>query len=190
MKTRFLMLLVLTLMLTPLQSFAEEIEIKFGETVSYEDLNLSFYDVGDSRCPLDVTCVWEGKVFTRIQTSNQTHKMGGTLEIGFPFTYITPYTITLIDVKPHPISTEKSDYIAILEITKLSESEEPIKVNYNDFRNASGEIICQGYSSGGGFLEYPECGPMDQFVINVLIIVLPIAGVTVVSILMIRRKRK
>lgn len=175
-------------MLTPLQSFAEEIEIKFGEIVSYEDLNLNFYDIEDSRCPLDVTCVWEGKVLTRIHTSNQTHKMGGALEIGFPFTHITPYTITLIDVKPHPITTEKSDYVAILEITKLSESRESIKVDHSDFRNASVEITCPEYSSGGEFLEYPECGPIDQFVTHVMMTVLPVAGI--VSGFVIWRKRK
>lgn len=57
-----------------------------------------------------------------------------------------------------------------------------------DFRNAEGEIICKGYSSGGGFFEYPECGPIDQFVINVLIIVLPIAGFVIGFVVW--RKRK
>lgn len=63
-----------------------------------------------------------------------------------------------------------------------------IEVNYEDFRDASGEIICKGYSSGGGFLAYPECGPIDLFVIHVLIIVLPVAGI--VSSFIIWRKRK
>ena len=100
------------------ESFAEEIKIKFDETVLYDNLKLYFYDIEDSRCPLDVTCIWEGKVSAMIHTSNETHKIGGGLEIGIPLTYITPYTITLIDVKPHPISTENPDYVAILEITK------------------------------------------------------------------------
>ena len=66
---------------------------------------------------------------------------------------------------------------------------EPIpSVNYVDFRNAEGKIICKGYSSGGGFFEYPECGPIDQFVIHVLIIVLPVAGIT--SSFVIWRTRK
>ena len=36
-------------------------------------------------------------------------------------------------------------------------------------RDASGEIICKGYSSNGGFFGYPECGPIDEFVIHVFI---------------------
>ena len=111
---------MLTLAVIPIIdiSFAEELEIEFRETVSYENLKLYFYDVEDSRCPSDVTCIWEGKVSAMIHISNQTHKIGGPLEISYPVTYISPYTITLVDVKPHPISTEKPDYVAMLEITK------------------------------------------------------------------------
>lgn len=141
-------LLIITafVMITPItESFAEPIEIKFGETVLYEDLSLYFYDIEDSRCPLDVACPWEGKVSARIHTSNQTHKIGGIFEIDHPLTYMTPYTITLIDVKPHPISTEKPDYVAILDISKTGER---IDANYVDFRTASGKIIEVGCSAG------------------------------------------
>ena len=57
-----------------------------------------------------------------------------------------------------------------------------------DFRDASGEIICKGHTSSGGFFEYPECGPIDKFVIHVLIIVLPVAGIIIGFIIW--RKRK
>lgn len=70
------------------------------------------------------------------------------------------------------------------------QSGKSIEANRVDFHDAAGEIICKGYSSGGGFFEYPECGPIGQFVIHILMIALPIAGVTAVSILMVRRKRK
>jgi len=118
MKTRLLIILALAVIPIMGTSFAEELEIEFGETVSYENLKLYFYDIEDSRCPSDVTCIWEGKVSAMIHISNQTHKIGGPLEISYPVTYISPYTITLVDVKPHPISTEKPDYVAMLEITK------------------------------------------------------------------------
>lgn len=62
------------------------------------------------------------------------------------------------------------------------------KENKKEFRDVSGEIICKGYSSGGGFFEYPECGPIDKFVIHVLVIVLPVAGIAAVFIFW--RKRK
>jgi hypothetical protein len=118
MKTILLIMLALAVIPMTYVSFAEELEIEFGKTISYENLKLYFYDVEDSRCPSDVTCIWEGKVSAMIHISNQTHKIGGPLEISYPVTYISPYTITLVDVKPYPISTEKPDYVAMLEITK------------------------------------------------------------------------
>jgi hypothetical protein len=63
-----------------------------------------------------------------------------------------------------------------------------IEVNYENFRYASDEPICKGSSSGSGFLAYPECGPIDQFVIHVLVLVLPAMGI--VSGFIIWRKRK
>ena len=59
----------------------------------------------------------------------------------------------------------------------------------SDFRNVNGEIICKGYTSEGGFLEYPECGPIDQFVINVLVIVLPVVGIIIIAIVIWRKRR-
>ena len=40
----------------------EPFVIKMDQRIQFEDLELYFYDIEDSRCPLDVTCVWEGKV--------------------------------------------------------------------------------------------------------------------------------
>ena len=137
MKTRLLIILALAVIPIIGISFAEELEIGFGETVSYENLKLYFYDVEDSRCPSDVTCIWEGKVSAMIHISNQTHKIGGPLEISYPVTYISPYTITLVDVKPHPISTEKPDYVATLEITKP----EPRPSDFRETNEENGLVI-------------------------------------------------
>ncbi|MCV0366355.1 MAG: hypothetical protein K5798_03690 [Nitrosopumilus sp.] len=191
MKIRFLMIFAFVMIMPITESFAEPIEIKFGETVQYEDLNLSFYDIEDSRCPLDVTCIWEGKVTAMVHTSNQTHKIGAGFEIGYLLTHITPYTITLLDVKPHPISTEKPDYVAILDISK---TEKNIDVNYVDFRDASGEIIEVGCgiglraspddSLGTDILLFFKCNP------SLTLILVLIVGVMVGVIFVVWRKRK
>ncbi|MCV0409618.1 hypothetical protein [Nitrosopumilus sp.] len=191
MKTIFLIIVTFVMAIPITESFAEPIEIKLGETILYENLNLSFYDIRDSRCPLDVTCIWEGKVTAMISTSNQTHKIGGLFEIGYPLTYMTPYTITLIDVKPHPISTEKSDYVAILDVSK---TEKNIDANYVDFRNASGEIIEVGCSTGlrafpndsfdNDVLFFFKCNP------SLTLILVLVVGVIVGIIFIVWRKRK
>ncbi|MCV0431237.1 hypothetical protein [Nitrosopumilus sp.] len=119
MKTR-LLLIIVALVLVPLTSevFADQVKVKFGETVSYENLKFYFYDIEDSRCPLDVTCIWEGRVLTMIRISNETISVGGGSEMDVPMTFFEPYKITLVGVEPHPISTEKPDYVATLEIEK------------------------------------------------------------------------
>ena len=103
------------------QSFAEEVEILFGQTVTYENLMLYFYDIEDSRCPSDVTCVWEGRVLAMIRVSNSTHDVGGPQEIGFVQKTFPPYLITLKDIQPYPVSTEKPDYVVTLNISKTTE---------------------------------------------------------------------
>jgi len=161
-------------------------EIKMGQSVQFEDLELIFGDITDTRCPLDVTCIWEGDVTVQISIKNQTHRASGLFTLDYVFSYITPYEITLVDIQPHPISTEKADYIATINISKL---EKHVEVNYVDFRNASGEIICVGNSSGGGFLQIPKCdSEYGLFLVQVLMIALPLVGI-IVSII-IWRKRK
>ena len=196
MKARFLILIVAFSFVIPNTFGQNELsenyqldtpfEIKMNQPVQFEDLELIFGDVEDTRCPLDVTCPWEGDVTVRASIKNQTHRISADFTSDYTFSYIIPYEITLVDIQPHPISTEKADYVAIINISKIEKDGE---VNYVDFRDASGEIICKGYSSGGGFLEYPECGPIDRFVIRVLMIVLPIAG-TIIAAIVVWRKRK
>ena len=106
--------------------------------------------------------------------------------LGHTHSFITPYEITLVDLQPYPISTEEPKYVATINI---SQSEKKVEVNYKDFRNASGQIICNGDPSSEGFLAYPECGPIDQFVIHVLVIVLPIVGIVIAVIVVCGKRR-
>ena len=101
------------------ESFLDkQIKIVFGNTIHFDELELYFYDIEDSRCPLDVVCIWEGQVTVMIYVNNQTDKIPVHFTLGDTISYITPYRITLIDVEPHPISTEKPEYIATLSISK------------------------------------------------------------------------
>jgi len=101
------------------ETLEEQIKIEFGQTIQFEDLELYFYDIEDSRCPLDVTCVWEGKVTVMINIKNQTHNIGGIFTPGYTISNFTSYEITLVDILPHPISTQDSEYVATLSISKI-----------------------------------------------------------------------
>lgn len=95
------------------------ITLKQDQTTTYRNLTFWFYDIEDSRCPSDVTCVWEGEVKVMIHIRNQTHKISAQFTPNHSVTYIQPYNITLTDIQPYPVSTEKADYTATLEIQNL-----------------------------------------------------------------------
>jgi hypothetical protein len=75
--------------------------IPFDQTFQYEDLELYFYDIEDSRCPLDVTCVWEGEVTAMIHVRNQTHKTAGFFTPNYTISYITPYNVIHYSIQCH-----------------------------------------------------------------------------------------
>jgi len=95
------------------------IQIKQDETITYRNLSFWFYDIEDSRCPSDVTCIWEGEVKVMINIRNQTHKISAQFTPNYSVTYIHPYNITLTNIQPYPVSTEKPDYTATLKIESL-----------------------------------------------------------------------
>ena len=37
------------------------VDLEFGKTFQHDDLKIEFYDIEDSRCPLDVSCVGREK---------------------------------------------------------------------------------------------------------------------------------
>jgi hypothetical protein len=110
------------------ESFLDrQVKIPFGNTIHFDDLELYFYDIEDSRCPLDVVCIWEGQVTAMILVKNQTDKISGHFMPGNTISYISPFNITLTNVEPHPISTEKSEYVATLSISKNQNKSKSIK---------------------------------------------------------------
>jgi hypothetical protein len=148
MKTILLIILALTVIPIIDISFAEELEIEFGKTISYENLKLYFYDIEDSRCPSDVTCVWEGKVSAMIRVSNGTLDIGGPQPIGFVQKSFQPYLIILKDIQPYPVSTEKPDYVATLDIIKS----EPRPTDFRETNEENGLVIIIIQSSGAGLI--------------------------------------
>lgn len=102
----------------------EPFELAFGETtqVSGTNLSLSFVDVGDSRCPKNVTCIWQGEGSVALDVvlaedaiappGPDSLLIGDTLRVG-------PYGIQLLELNPYPeadVSTPKSSYRALLKV--------------------------------------------------------------------------
>jgi hypothetical protein len=107
----------------------QEFQIKVGQRIKLvgEDLEVGFTGVPeDSRCPVDVNCVWAGNAqvtldllqdkCTSIVTLN-THQRSQAAEEG----KVKGYLLKLVTLEPSPRSDHKtaaSDYVATLLITR------------------------------------------------------------------------
>ncbi len=100
-------------------SSAHAVELRLGEKISQDGLELFFYDIEDSRCPLDMTCVWEGEVTAKITMQNQTHEISHDFNIDSAY-FISPYEVILIDVVPRPVTTLTPNYVAVLDVVNFS----------------------------------------------------------------------
>ena len=99
----------------------ESFEIKINHTIEFEGFEIKFIKIEDSRCPSDVTCVWEGEAKTTFQIKQQLNSQTITLTTqDISTTSVKPYEFSLIKVIPYPITTKdlSDEYIAIINITK------------------------------------------------------------------------
>lgn len=110
-------------------------ELQLQQSAEFPDENLamSFLNVlEDSRCPSDVTCIWQGKTSLSFNMSQdlKTEIILDTYEQNNS-TVFGKYEVELIDVKPYPISTatiNNEDYTAVLRISKIqSDTLSPLK---------------------------------------------------------------
>jgi hypothetical protein len=108
------------------QEIDEGIEVQVGDSVIISDIGLiiTFKSVhGDSRCPADVICVWEGNAEIALGLKNID---GDTLSINLN-TSLEPrevsfsnLTITIKKLLPYPMSNvliNPDDYVVTLMIT-------------------------------------------------------------------------
>ncbi|MBS3922019.1 MAG: hypothetical protein KGZ37_02575 [Nitrosarchaeum sp.] len=111
------------------------IDLKIDETV---DINPNFQItlvniLDDSRCPSDVTCIWEGTISAEIKImkngeSRGTYVIPIGLADGMESQLIDDFYVMLYDVKPYPVSTkqiESSEYVATLIISQVTEKMDP-----------------------------------------------------------------
>ena len=99
----------------------EPFMIKLHQTLSIDNLDVTFWGMDDSRCPSDVTCIWEGRASVTLHIYNQTQYQTITLTTGENTTsYVDSYEINLINIIPYPVSTKdiSKDYVATISISK------------------------------------------------------------------------
>ena len=132
MKNRFLIIGIIALIpIATIPVFANPqldsvFEVQFQQHAKFqeENLNMKFLNVlEDSRCPTDVTCVWQGRTSLSFSVSQliKTEVILDTLEKNNVAVF-GKYQIELIDVNPYPnssIPTKNDDYTALLRVSKI-----------------------------------------------------------------------
>jgi hypothetical protein len=108
----------------------DTVNIYLGDTLSNADQNIWItFDslLQDSRCPVNVNCIWQGNAEVSIRFSNNRYIQQVRLNTFPDFQRqkaVFGYTISLIDVLPYPHTDSlyvEDDYSVKLTVKKVSE---------------------------------------------------------------------
>ena len=105
------------------------LQINQSAEIKSEYITVTFFNVtSDSRCPSDVTCIWQGQAGIEIGVQKGEVESSVSLSIGGDSSpeesIFNSYLIQLVDLSPYPISTKNiqpEDYTATIKITKYEE---------------------------------------------------------------------
>lgn len=105
-----------------LNATSTSVTSKMDETLTVLDLSITPHAIlSDSRCPIDVTCVWAGTVEVLVVLDNKINKGEFKLKLGEPQIF-NDYKVTLVEVTPNRKEGEMvsdSDLRFIFLITKI-----------------------------------------------------------------------
>lgn len=105
--------------------------LKIGDAAKIDsELQLTLLDaVEDSRCPSNVTCVWEGTVYVQVNLIKDDLNLGNhKIRLGEnedDKQIFDGYSVGLVAVEPHPLSTfptKSSDYVMTFLVSKITEA--------------------------------------------------------------------
>jgi len=103
------------------QSSGATVTLRYGGSVTVAGTRVSFTDVTDSRCPKDVVCGWEGDAAVRLESGSEAVVLHTSGRMGASDGQLAGVTITLVEVKPEPVSTNeirKTDYTVTIRASK------------------------------------------------------------------------
>jgi len=105
------------------------LQVNQSAEIKSEELKITFLNVtSDSRCPSDVTCIWQGQAGIELDVQKGEEESTVSLSIGGDSSpeesIFNSYLIQLVDLSPYPISTKNiqpEDYTVTIKITKYEE---------------------------------------------------------------------
>ena len=109
-----------------LQKLGEEFELAVHQTaqMTAENISVTFQEVlEDSRCPVDVTCIWAGlaEVSLQVAVSGQEREISLSTSPSENSAVFENYTFWLISVRPVPRSDQNIDssaYVVTVRVDK------------------------------------------------------------------------
>ena len=106
-----------------------EASLEIGKTAKFPHVNVTALEVTeDSRCPVDVQCIWAGTVKVKVNVSKPSGNFTEILELGKFLTTGTEL-VTLVAVSPSPKAGESiapADYRLVFRVSpSLSGGEKP-----------------------------------------------------------------
>ena len=111
------------------QDAGDIINLSLDETVNYDDLEIRWLEMMDSRCPTGVQCVWAGEVKVILEVTqggNEPVELQLTWQVrrGSTKATVGGYDFELMDVKPFPnqkVTPNRSDHVAKIRITRAEQ---------------------------------------------------------------------
>src|SRR3989337_659694 len=105
------------------------LQVNQSAEIKSEELKITFLNVtSDSRCPSDVTCIWQGQAGIELDVQKGDESSTVSLAIGGDSSpeesIFNSYLIQLVYLSPYPISTKNiqpEDYTVTIKITKYEE---------------------------------------------------------------------
>jgi len=119
--------------------------ISIHQTATFYNLQLTFTGVEDSRCPSDVTCIWEGQVTATFDVHDGNQNQVITFTTGKVETvHVGSNKIQLIDITPHPTATEdiSEKYVATIVISKNNTANLPAPLKQISSGTALSDVVC------------------------------------------------
>lgn len=99
-----------------------QVSLRYGQSATVKGTRVSFADVvDDSRCAKDVVCAWAGDAAIKLESGTESVVLHTNPSVGPSTGKVGGVTVTLIEVKPEPVSTverKKTDYLVILRATE------------------------------------------------------------------------
>ena len=99
-----------------------QVSLRYGQSATVNGTRVSFADVvDDSRCAKDVVCAWAGDAAIKLESGSESVVLHTNPSVGAAAGKVGGVTVTLVEVRPEPVSTverKKTDYLVILRASE------------------------------------------------------------------------